>query len=94
MLTGKHKLKTRGGTHGTGHAASGVAGFGRRHCRGGRRRACRHPGDEPRAGPANRKAAEVISKYLISDMYAKAVQGMSPEESVKRTHDELVKIYA
>ena len=46
------------------------------------------------AGPANRKAAEVISKYLISDMYAKAVQGMAPEESVRRTHDELVKIYA
>jgi len=32
---------------------------------------------------ATRKAAEVISKYLISDMYAKAVQGMAPEEAVQ-----------
>jgi multiple sugar transport system substrate-binding protein len=43
---------------------------------------------------AGRKAAEVISKYLISDMYAKAVQGMPAEQAVKSTHDELVKIYA
>jgi multiple sugar transport system substrate-binding protein len=46
------------------------------------------------AGPAGRKAAEVISKYLISDMYAKAVQGMPAEDAVKATHDELIKIYA
>ena len=46
------------------------------------------------AGPANRKAAEVISKYIISDMYAKAVQGMSAEDAVKAAHAELVKIYA
>jgi len=46
------------------------------------------------AGPAGRKAAEVISKYLISDMYAKAVQGMPVEQAVKSTHDELVNIYA
>jgi multiple sugar transport system substrate-binding protein len=46
------------------------------------------------AGPAGRKAAEVISKYLISDMYAKAVQGMPVEQAVKSTRDELVKIYA
>jgi multiple sugar transport system substrate-binding protein len=46
------------------------------------------------AGPAGRKAAEVISKYLISDMYAKAVQGMPAEQAVKSTHAELVKIYA
>jgi len=46
------------------------------------------------AGPATRKAAEVISKYLISDMYAKAVQGMPAEDAVKSAHDELVKIYA
>ena len=30
------------------------------------------------AGPPNRKAAEVISKYIIVDMYAKAIQGMAP----------------
>jgi multiple sugar transport system substrate-binding protein len=46
------------------------------------------------AGPANRKAAEVISKYIISDMYAKAVQGTAPEDAVKWAHGELVKIYA
>jgi multiple sugar transport system substrate-binding protein len=46
------------------------------------------------AGPANRKAAEVNSKYLIPDMYAKAVQGMLAEDAVKWAHDEMVKIYA
>ena len=46
------------------------------------------------AGPANRKAAEVISKYLLTDMYAKAVQGMPAADAVKWAHDELVKIYA
>jgi hypothetical protein len=46
------------------------------------------------AGPARRAAAEAISKYIIVDMYAKAVQGMAAEDSVKWAHDELVKIYA
>jgi multiple sugar transport system substrate-binding protein len=46
------------------------------------------------AGPSNRKAAEAISKYILVDMYAKAVQGMAPEEAVKGAHAELVKIYA
>jgi ABC-type glycerol-3-phosphate transport system substrate-binding protein len=45
-------------------------------------------------GPPNRKAAEVITKYIIVDMYAKAIQGMAAEEAVKWAHDELVKIYA
>src|SRR5262249_4898576 len=35
------------------------------------------------AGPADRKAAEVLSKYIIVDMYAKAAQGMPAEEAVK-----------
>ena len=47
-----------------------------------------------RLGPAGRAAAEVISKYIIVDMYAKAVQGASAEDAVKWAHDELVKIYA
>src|ERR1700730_8050716 len=42
------------------------------------------------AGPARRAAAEAISKYIIVDMYAKAVQGMAAEDSVKWAHDELV----
>jgi multiple sugar transport system substrate-binding protein len=44
-------------------------------------------------GPASRKAAEAISKYVITDMYAKAVQGMSAEDAVKWAHAELVKIH-
>jgi multiple sugar transport system substrate-binding protein len=46
------------------------------------------------AGPASRKAAEVLTKYIITDMYAKAIQGMTPEAAVKWASDELVKIYA
>jgi multiple sugar transport system substrate-binding protein len=46
------------------------------------------------AGPPNRKAAEVRTKYIIVDMYAKAIQGMAPEDAVKWAHGELVKIYA
>jgi multiple sugar transport system substrate-binding protein len=45
------------------------------------------------AGPPNQKAAEVRTKYIIVDMYAKAIQGMAPEESAKWAHDELVKVY-
>ena len=45
-------------------------------------------------GPASRKAAEAISKYVITDMYAKAVQGMSAEDAVKWAHAELVNIHA
>src|ERR1700751_3077617 len=46
------------------------------------------------AGPAGRAAAETISKFIIVDMYTKAVQGMPPEDAVKWAHAELVKIYA
>src|SRR6267378_346738 len=45
------------------------------------------------AGSPNRKAAEVKTKYIIVDMYAKAIQGMAAEDAVKWAHDELVKIY-
>ena len=45
------------------------------------------------AGPAGRAAAEAISKFIIVDMYTKAVQGMPPEDAVKWAHGELVKIY-
>src|SRR5580704_13471199 len=44
------------------------------------------------AGPSSRKAAEALTKYILTDMYAKAVQGMAPEEAVKAAHAELVKI--
>jgi len=46
------------------------------------------------AGPPNRKAAEAVTKYIVTDMYAKAIQGMAAEQAVKGAHDELVKIYA
>ena len=45
------------------------------------------------AGKPTQKAAEVQTKYIIVDMYAKAIQGMPAEQSVKAAHDELVKIY-
>jgi multiple sugar transport system substrate-binding protein len=45
------------------------------------------------AGPSNRQSAEVLTKYILTDMYAKAVQGMAPEQSVRAAHEELVKIY-
>ncbi|MBV9860151.1 MAG: extracellular solute-binding protein [Alphaproteobacteria bacterium] len=46
------------------------------------------------AGPSLRPAAEAISKYIIVDMYAKAVQGMPPEDAVKWAHQQLAGIYA
>jgi ABC-type glycerol-3-phosphate transport system substrate-binding protein len=46
------------------------------------------------AGSPNRKAAEVKTKYIIVDMYAKAIQGTPAEDAVKWAHDELVKIYS
>ena len=45
------------------------------------------------AGLPNRKAAEVLTKYIITDMYAKAVQGMAPEAAVKWAHEEVGKVY-
>ncbi len=45
------------------------------------------------AGLPNQKAAEALSKYIVTDMYAKAVQGMAAEESVKWAEGELKKIY-
>jgi multiple sugar transport system substrate-binding protein len=46
------------------------------------------------AGPFSAKATEVYTKYIVTDMYAKAVQGMAAEESVKWAEGELKKIYA
>jgi multiple sugar transport system substrate-binding protein len=45
------------------------------------------------AGPSNKKAGEVLSKYVIVDMFAKGVQGTSPEEAVKWAEGELKKVY-
>ncbi len=46
------------------------------------------------AGAPNRKSAEVLTKYIITDMYAKGVQGMSPEEAVKWAAGEVRQIYS
>jgi len=46
------------------------------------------------AGRPNQKAAEGLTKYIIVDMYAKAVQGMPAEEAVKWAETELKKIYS
>jgi multiple sugar transport system substrate-binding protein len=45
------------------------------------------------AGPSSAKSTEVYTKYVIVDMYAKAVQGMSAEDAVKWATAELQKIY-
>jgi multiple sugar transport system substrate-binding protein len=46
------------------------------------------------AGPPSARASEVYSKYVIVDMYAKAIQGMPAEEAVKWADGELRKTYA
>src|SRR5262252_881073 len=46
------------------------------------------------AGPPGRASAGAQTKYIIVDMYAKAVQGMPAEDAVKWAHGELVKIYS
>jgi multiple sugar transport system substrate-binding protein len=45
------------------------------------------------AGPPGRKATEVLSKYIIVDMFAKAIQGMKPEDAVSWAAGELKKVY-
>jgi multiple sugar transport system substrate-binding protein len=45
------------------------------------------------AGPATARSTEVYSKYIVVDMFAKAVQGMKPEDAVKWAEAELKKIY-
>ena len=42
---------------------------------------------------SGKKAAEVLTKYIITDMYAKAIQGGTAEDAVKWAEGELKKIY-
>jgi multiple sugar transport system substrate-binding protein len=44
-------------------------------------------------GEPNAKAAEVLSKYLIVNMFAQAIKGQSAEDAVKAADAELKKIY-
>ena len=46
------------------------------------------------AGPPGRRASEVLAKYIMVDMFAKAIQGTSPEEALAWATGELKKIYA
>jgi multiple sugar transport system substrate-binding protein len=46
------------------------------------------------AGPPGRASAEAQTKYIIVDMYAKAVQGMPAEDAVKWAQGELTKVYS
>ena len=45
------------------------------------------------AGPPDRRSAEVVSKYIVVDMYAKAIQGMAAEDAAKWAHGEVAKVY-
>jgi multiple sugar transport system substrate-binding protein len=45
------------------------------------------------AGPSTAKSTEVFTKYIVTDTYAKSVQGMKPEDAVKWAAEELRKIY-
>jgi multiple sugar transport system substrate-binding protein len=45
------------------------------------------------AGPYNQKASEAQAKYIIVDVFAKAVQGESPEAAVAWAEKELKNVY-
>src|SRR5262247_709926 len=44
-------------------------------------------------GPSSAKATEAYTKYIVVDMYAKAVQGTKAEDAVAWAESELKKIY-
>jgi multiple sugar transport system substrate-binding protein len=44
-------------------------------------------------GPPSAKATEVYTKFILTDMYAKAVQGLPPEQAVRWAEAELKKVY-
>ena len=46
------------------------------------------------AGPSGRASTEALSKFIMVDMYAKAIQGMAAGDAVKWAAAELKKIYA
>jgi multiple sugar transport system substrate-binding protein len=45
------------------------------------------------AGPWNRESGEVAAKYIIVDMYARAVQGESPQKAAAWAAKELTNVY-
>jgi multiple sugar transport system substrate-binding protein len=46
------------------------------------------------AGPPSRQASEALTKYIILDMFVKAIQGTAPEEAIRWAAGELKKVYA
>lgn len=44
-------------------------------------------------GPASQKASLALAKYIVVDMFAKAVQGESPEAAVAWAENELKQVY-
>jgi multiple sugar transport system substrate-binding protein len=44
-------------------------------------------------GPPNQKAALALAKFIVVDMFARAVQGDSPESAVAWAEGELKQIY-
>lgn len=45
-------------------------------------------------GPYDRRAQEAFAKYIIVDLYARAVKGESPDSVIKWAEDELKNIYS
>ena len=39
------------------------------------------------------KSAEVLSKYIITNMYSKAAAGMAAEDAIKWAEGEITKVY-
>jgi multiple sugar transport system substrate-binding protein len=46
------------------------------------------------AGAPGKKATEAFAKYIVVDMFAKAIQGAAPEEALKWAAVEMRKIYS
>ena len=44
-------------------------------------------------GPYNRESSELLAKYIVVDLYARAVKGMSADETVRQAEAELKQIY-
>ena len=45
------------------------------------------------AGPPDARAGEVYAKHIVTDMYARAVQGVPPADAVRWAARQLAQIY-
>jgi len=62
-------------------------------CQGGQRRRRAQHARLRICRASSGKATAAFSKYIVVDMYAKAVQGMKAEDAVKWAEGELKKVY-